>query len=139
MKATIAITDDHDVVRNEIAGLLERFNYKVVIKAENGLDLINQLSCSRTLPDVCIMDVRMPRLNGIETTRQLTRLWPSIGVIGFSTYDDEVTRQAMLDAGAKAYLVKNTSIEEMCDCIDAVANLKKETKSARVEIPVTSP
>lgn len=139
MKAPIAITDDHYAVREGIARLLGRFNYKTIIMAKNGLDLIDRLNSAEVLPEICLMDVRMPHLNGIETTKQVTKLWPSIGVVGFSTYDDEATRQAMLDAGAKAYLVKGTSIEELCDCIDAVANLKKETENASVQTPVTSP
>src|SRR5690242_3183422 len=130
MKATIAIADDHRFLRNGIAELLERFNYRITIKAANGQDLIDQLSKAAVLPEVCLMDVNMPFLNGIDATQRISSMWPAISVIGFSMDDDEATKRNMLNAGAKAYLLKGSDIGDICACIDGLVNIEKETKSA---------
>jgi PAS domain S-box-containing protein len=102
----ILIADDHAVVR---AGLRELFNQRppllVVGEAASGFEAISQAIALQ--PDLILMDVSMPQMNGIEATRHIRGTLPRIRIVGLSTFDDEDTERAMLEAGAEAYFTKN--------------------------------
>src|SRR6185312_11624057 len=100
------------------ADLLERRNYKTSIRAKNGQHLIDLLAASNSLPDVCIVDIRMPVLNGVETTQRVMKRWPSISVIGYSIDDNSESQKDMFEAGAVAYLLKNSSINKIVETIE---------------------
>jgi signal transduction histidine kinase/CheY-like chemotaxis protein/ABC-type uncharacterized transport system substrate-binding protein len=110
----ILIADDHAVARG---GLRELFNKKfpleVVGEAANGVDAISQAMAIQ--PDVIVMDVSMPHMNGIEATREIHRVLPHIQIVGLSTDDDENTRKSMREAGAGAYFTKNEGTERLLD------------------------
>jgi CheY-like chemotaxis protein len=110
----ILIADDHPVART---GLRELFSRRpplqVVGEACNGVEAIVQAVVLQ--PDVIVMDVSMRRMNGIEATREVHRTLPDIGIVGFSTHDDENTERLMREAGADAYFTKNEGTDRLLD------------------------
>lgn len=120
-KLRIVLADDHTVVRSGLRVLLERHqNFEVVAEAENGRDAVT-LSTSLH-PDIVVMDVGMPLLNGIEATAALLKQSPSTGVIVLSMYSDESYVMRALKAGARGYLLKDSAAPDLLSAIDAVSN-----------------
>lgn len=104
----IAIADDHPITRRGIIDTITLFNgFHVSIEADNGMDLIEQLSQVAELPDICIIDISMPGLNGYETLKELKKKWPELKVLIFSMYYNEFSLAKMLKEGAGGYLQKN--------------------------------
>jgi CheY-like chemotaxis protein len=102
----VLVADDHAVVRQGFASLLQRStNIEVVALASDG-EMAVRLAQSLK-PDVVLMDVTMPQVNGIEATRRIVKSNPGIRVIGLSIHDEKETREAMLEAGAEEYLTKD--------------------------------
>jgi DNA-binding NarL/FixJ family response regulator len=112
----ILLVDDHALVRQGIRGLLEvHADLQVVGEAQNGLEAIEY---TRTLhPDIIVMDVNMPKLNGIEATRRIVEEWPEVQIIGLSVQEDEHIQKIMLEAGAVRFLTKNGVANELVDGI----------------------
>ena len=112
MNIKILIADDHQIMREGLRSMLEKEpGIKVVGEAEEGrttLRLARELA-----PDVIIMDVAMPDLNGIEATRQIVAEFPAIKVIALSMHDDRRFVLNMIKAGAKAYLLKDSAFKEL--------------------------
>jgi two-component system, NarL family, response regulator NreC len=125
---TVLIADDHQAIREYIRGVIDEQSDMVVIgEAEDGeraVELVRRLS-----PDVVIMDVSMPNLGGIEATRQIRAEGFSSKVIGFSVHFHEWLKSTMLQAGASAYLVKD-SVEELLPTIRAVVSRESFTERA---------
>lgn len=121
--STIAIADDHWHMRHAIKQILESFGYNVIIEAENGQKLIDQI-ISGSEPDICLLDMNMPFLNGIETTCILKEKWPSIKIVIFSMNQSARVRQEALDAGADAYILKYEPVERLRDALRALVNLQ---------------
>ena len=119
MSIKILIADDHRIMRSGLRSLLDKEpDMEVVSEAENGrmtIQLARKLS-----PNVVIMDISMPDLNGIEATRQILSEAPDIKVIALSMHSDEQFVVEMLDAGASGYLLKDCALEELCLAIRAV-------------------
>jgi DNA-binding NarL/FixJ family response regulator len=88
---------------------------------EEALALVERLSATRTAPDVVLMDVRMPRLDGIAATRALKERWPEIRVVILTTFDDRELIQAGLQAGARGYVLKDITAEQLATTIRVVA------------------
>jgi two-component system, NarL family, response regulator NreC len=128
-KLRILLADDHTVMRSGLRALLERQNnLEIVGEAENGRDAV---SLSATLlPDVVIMDVGMPLLNGIEATKGLLKQSPSSGVIILSMHSDEAYVMRSLRAGARAYLLKDSAPSDLLFAIDAVSHGRSYFSSA---------
>src|SRR3989442_10031887 len=102
-KVRILLADDHTVMRAGLRALLERQpNLEVVGEAEDGRQSV-QLASSH-VPDVVVMDIAMPNLNGVEATRRMVRKHPAISVVILSMYSDESYVMRALEAGARAYL-----------------------------------
>ena len=120
-KIKIAIVDDHKLVSKAIENMIS-FNpkFEVVMNCFNGEDFLNQLHDQKILPEVVLMDINMPRKNGIETTAQLTKKYPDLKVIALTMEDNESTIISMLKAGAKGYLLKDMSPDILFDAIDIV-------------------
>jgi PAS domain S-box-containing protein len=112
----ILLVDDHALVRQGMRGLLEvQPDFLVVGEAQNGLEAIES---TRTLrPDIIVMDVNMPKMNGIEATRSIVREFPSIPIIGLSVQEDKHVQGLMLEAGATLYLTKNGIASQLVDGI----------------------
>jgi DNA-binding NarL/FixJ family response regulator len=108
----VAIADDHKIFRKGVILSLRPFtNIKFVQEASNGEELLEQLP--GTIPDVVLMDLRMPLKDGIETTKVLSKQYPSIHVIVLSMYEDERFVYHMMENGAHGYLLKNAEPQEI--------------------------
>ncbi|HAT45550.1 MAG TPA: DNA-binding response regulator [Ktedonobacter sp.] len=88
---------------------------------EEALAMVERLSATRTAPDVVLMDVRMPRLDGIAATRAIIERWPEIRVVILTTFDDRELIQAGLQAGALGYVLKDITAEQLATTIRVVA------------------
>jgi len=121
MPIKVLIAEDHKIVREGICALLNKeADIKVVAEAEDGATAV-QLA-RELLPDVVVMDIGLPNLNGIEATRQIVASVPGVKVIALSMHSDRRYILEMLKAGAKAYLLKDCAFEEM---VQAVRNVKR--------------
>ncbi|MCD6068791.1 MAG: response regulator containing a CheY-like receiver domain and an DNA-binding domain [Bacteroidetes bacterium] len=115
----IFIADDHQMFIDGIKALMHTSGIKITGSANNGVELLQKLS--ETEVDIVLMDIGMPELNGIETTNQISLKHPHIKVIALTMYDDPTRIVKMLKAGAKGYVLKNTSKEELMEAIHTVA------------------
>ncbi|MCG8576661.1 MAG: response regulator transcription factor [Flavobacteriales bacterium] len=122
MKAVkLAIVDDHDLFARGMKSLLEPFNYiETVITASNGLDFIEQLKTTTTLPDIVLLDLKMPKMDGIETLEHLRRDFPTIKCIILSMHEDEQFVLHLIKMGANGYLIKDSKVLEVKEAIDVV-------------------
>ncbi|KJD36298.1 ligand-binding protein SH3 [Tamlana sedimentorum] len=104
----VVIVEDHNLLSQAIAGLVNSFeNFVVLYTCKNGKELLTKLKTPENIPDVILMDVNMPILNGIETTEILKKEYPDIKVLALSVEENEATIIKMLKAGAKGYLLKD--------------------------------
>jgi DNA-binding NarL/FixJ family response regulator len=119
MSTKVLIADDHQIMREGLRTMLEKeHDLKVVGEAENGrmtLRLAREL-----IPDVIIMDVAMPDLNGIEATRQIIAELPSVKIIALSMHDDRRFVLNMLKAGAAGYMLKDCAFKDLAKAIRVV-------------------
>lgn len=119
MTVRIIIADDHRIVRDGLRSLLEKQpGIEVVAESDNGRSLVKL--ARELLPDVVIMDIGMPELNGIDATRRLVAEVPEVKVIALSMRSDVRSVKEMLMAGARAYLSKDSAFEELAHAIQAV-------------------
>lgn len=116
----IVLVDDQTLVRQGIQTLLElEADLQVVGTAANGLDALAVVERAR--PDVVLIDVRMPLMDGVAATRELVARYPGLGVIILTTFDDDEYVFEGLKAGARGYMLKDTSSDEIVDAVRAVA------------------
>jgi two-component system response regulator NreC len=128
-KLRILLADDHTVMRSGLRALLERqSNLEVVGEADNGRDAVS-LSSS-LFPDVVVMDVAMPLLNGIEATKSILKQSPSTSIVMLSMHSDESYVMRSLNAGARGYLLKDSAASELLSALNAVSNGKSFFSSA---------
>ncbi len=117
---SIVLVDDHKLVRDGVRTLLERgTDFQVVGEAENGGDAV-QL-CRKSNPDLVLMDIGLPGMNGIEATTELLRHCPGIKVVILSMYDDENSVVSAIRSGARAFVLKKASSAELLDALRTVA------------------
>ncbi len=117
----VLIVDDHILVRTGIERMLsETEGIKVIGQASSGEEAIQK--ARELVPNIVLMDVKMPGIGGIEATRKITHSNSAIGVIGLTASGDETFVQRLLQAGAKGYLTKGTSYEEVVRAIRLVAS-----------------
>lgn len=115
----VALADDHVLLRNGLAGLVTNLGYTVLFECSNGKELIHKLS-KDDLPDIVLMDINMPEMDGYETTLWLKNNYPLVPVLALSMYDDENAIIRMLKNGAKGYITKDTDPLELRRAIDDV-------------------
>ena len=109
MKNSIVVVDDHTLLLQAIGGMVKDFKeFEVNYLCKNGQELLDKLKNPANIPDIVLMDINMPVLNGIETTEILSREYPQIKVLALSVEENEDTILKMLRAGAKGYLMKDT-------------------------------
>src|SRR4030066_783708 len=115
----IVLCEDHLIPRQGIRRLLEdEKGLEIIGEASNGEEVVQLVT--ELKPDVVIMDIAMPKLNGIEATRQIKLINPRIGVLILSAYDDDEYVFALLKAGAAGYLLKSVGGTELVEAIKAV-------------------
>jgi DNA-binding NarL/FixJ family response regulator len=120
-KINIAIADDHVVMRSGLAELIKMLGaYEVIIQARNGNDLLQQLQKAPVMPDICILDINMPELNGYETTEKLKEFYPAIKVMALSMFDNEFSIVRMLRSGAKGFLHKGANPDELSNALQTL-------------------
>ena len=122
-KVRILLADDHTVMREGLRAALEHQPaFEVVGEAADGSQA---MSLAATLsPDVVVMDIAMPNLNGVEATRQMVSKQPTISVVILSMYSDETYVMRALKAGARAYLLKDSAFTDLIHAIESVSQGK---------------
>ena len=119
MKIKILIADDHPVVREGLSAMLNKEpDIQVVGEAENGVEAINK--AKELQPDIVLMDLRMPEVDGVEAMRQIRVKNPDMKFIVLTTYDNDEYIFKGIEAGARAYLLKDAPREELFEAIRAV-------------------
>lgn len=119
MKLRIVIADDHKMVREGLQIMIGKMDdVEIVGEASDGEELVNMTRLLK--PDVIMADVKMPRCSGVEATRIIKKEFPHIGVVALSSFDEESLILDMLNAGAKGYLLKNASTQEISEALKAV-------------------
>ena len=110
IKYSVVIVDDHTLLSQAIAAMVNTFSkFKVLYTCKNGQELIDKFSSSaKFIPDVVLMDINMPIMNGIETTEWITKNHQDVNVMALSVEDEETTILKMLKVGAIGYLLKDT-------------------------------
>ncbi|MDO6812780.1 response regulator transcription factor [Tenacibaculum soleae] len=113
MKYSVVVVDDHTLLSQAIEGMVNTFEkFKVLYTSKNGKELTAKFSASpKNIPDIVLLDVNMPIMNGIETTEWIVNNHPSVNVMALSVEDADNTILKMLKAGAVGYLLKDTKKE----------------------------
>jgi two-component system NarL family response regulator len=120
MNIRIVLADDHKMILAALRSMLEKeIDIDVVGEAGDGVALLEVVA--RTMPDVAVVDIGMPGMNGVEATRRLLAGRPRLKVIALSAYDDKRFVLEMLNAGAKGYLIKASAGDELPRAIRAIA------------------
>ena len=121
-KIQVAVADDHKLLRNALARLVNTFDgYSVLFEADNGKDLRARIT-QHMVPDMVLLDVNMPEIDGFETTKWLQKTYPHIKVLVLSMMSDEKSIIKMFRLGAKGYLLKNAEPEELKFAMDSIIN-----------------
>ncbi len=117
---SIAIVDDHEIFRSGLKLILsEKNNWNIVIEAVDGADFMEQLSV--IVPDIVLLDIQMPKLDGYNTTKKALLDYPELKIIALSLFNEEEYYYKMIEAGVKGFLLKNSSIKELYRAIEEVA------------------
>jgi len=115
----VLLADDHTIVRQGLRALLDsQEDIEVVGEAENGRQAFEKTK--QIVPDIVVLDITMPNLNGIEATRQIKKLKPEIKVIVLTVHDNEEYVHQVLQAGASGYLLKESAVSDLVSAINAV-------------------
>jgi len=116
----LMLVDDHDVVRTGLRSFLEtQPGLKVIAEAKNGIEALEQ--AEKTQPDIVLMDITMPDMDGMEATRRLKSLYPDCQVLVLTVHADKQYFMEMLAAGASGYMTKQAAADELVAAIQAVA------------------
>lgn len=120
----ISVIDDHTLVRNGIAQLIKTFDETTIIGLYgNGVEFIKSLEAGN-IPDIVILDIDMPVMNGVETALWITKHQPSIGILALSMYHDDIHILRMIRSGARGYIPKDVSLEELRQAIQDIYTRK---------------
>lgn len=120
MPFEVLLVDDHKIMRDGIKAILKQTSdFRVVGEAESGPDAVQ--ICKRSRPDVVLMDIGLPGLNGVEATAEILRHFPETKIIILSMYDDEHSVVSAIRSGAKAFVLKKASDNDLLDALRTVA------------------
>ena len=116
----LMLVDDHDVVRTGLRSYLEtQPGIEVIAEASNGMQALEK--AGKVQPDIVLMDITMPDMDGMETTLQLKKLYPNCQILVLTVHDDKQYFMKMLSVGASGYLTKQAAADELVAAIQAVA------------------
>jgi DNA-binding NarL/FixJ family response regulator len=120
MPFQVLLVDDHKIMRDGIKAILRHSDeFEVQGEAESGTEAVQ--ICKKKRPDVILMDIGLPGLNGIETTTEILRHYPDVKIIILSMYDDEHSVVSAIRSGARAFVLKKASDGDLLDALRAVA------------------
>jgi len=120
INSNVVLVDDHILLRNGLANLIQSFgNYKVLFEANDGKAFINKLN-QKLLPDLVLLDINMPEMDGYETCLWLKENHPDIKVLALSMYDNESSIIRMFKAGAKGYILKDCEPIELKRALESI-------------------
>lgn len=110
----VAMIDDHDLLRKGICDFIrDDDNFEIVFEAENGKLALEKMEQIEVIPDIMVVDINMPVMNGFETAKTLLKKYPQTKVLAFSINDDVQDVVKMLNCGAKGYILKGSDPEEL--------------------------
>ena len=119
MNKKVVLVDDHGLLRNGLAGLVKDLGYAVLFEADNGKDFLNKLK-PEELPDIVLLDINMPQMDGYETAAWIKSHHPDIRILALSMYDDENSIIRMLKNGAGGYILKDAEPGELKAAMESV-------------------
>lgn len=130
MAIRILLVDDHPIVRQGLRTLLEgRAGWEVVGEASDGVEALNKVEALQ--PDVVVLDVTMPRMNGLEACRLIQQKTSGLEVLFVTQHDSPQMMREALDAGARGYVVKSNAARDLLDAVEAVSQHRVFTALAR--------
>jgi len=119
---TVGLVDDHVLMRVALAGLINSLdNYKVTLEASDGMELLRILN-KRNLPDLMVLDIQMPNMDGFEACSMVSRKYPATKILALSMHSEEAVIIKMIRAGAKGYLLKSANADEIAKAFAALLN-----------------
>ncbi|MDE3236525.1 MAG: response regulator transcription factor [Bacteroidota bacterium] len=117
---TVALVDDHSLLRNSLATVINSFeDYQVIFEADNGKDCIHQLN-PKKLPEILLLDINMPEMNGYETAEWMKKNHPSVKILVLSMMDNDAAIIRMLKSGAKGYILKDSKPRHLKQVLDEI-------------------
>lgn len=123
MPQTVVIVDDHILIAKAIAGIVDNFpKYNVLYEAENGKALVEKFKVAKNIPDIVLLDIAMPLMDGFETAKWLRDNHPAVQILTLSMQDDEQSLIKMIKSGAKGYLLKNVHPAELEKALDTLVS-----------------
>lgn len=110
---SIALVDDHALLRQAMSIRLGLLGYKIVLEAANGKEFLEKMARLSSLPDVCLLDINMPVMDGFETAIELKKSWPQVRILFFSMHNSKAFVAKATQLGADGFVSKDASFEEL--------------------------
>lgn len=123
---SIAIVDDHASLRKSINTYFSLQGVTVSLEAEHGHDFLVKLENGQVVPDLCLLDINMPVMDGFETARQLKAQYPEIQIMAYSSFSDHKRIAKVLECGAHSFISKDAAPEEVLAALTTLYKSRKE-------------
>lgn len=134
-KIRLLLVEDHALVRQSIRALLESVGFVVVGEASTGQEAI-EMACALE-PQVVLMDIHLPQMNGIEATKRIRQCLPEVRILALTAYNDKAYQRAILKAGADAFVLKTAEFKELLDVIQQALQTQPTPAQPTPESPLT--